>query len=96
MLARQQAVTKRQTVKVDIAADKMQVSFSAVGLTNRVIYFSPGITVTPELTPLIFLPAGGLAGGTGTPSITIAEKPGIGTGSKVIKVWLLTGATKEM
>ena len=96
MLARQQAVTKRQTVRVDIAANNMRVSFSAMGQTNRIIYFTPGITVTPDMTPLIFQPTGGIVGGTGTATITISELPSIGTGSKAVKVWLLTGASKEL
>jgi prepilin-type N-terminal cleavage/methylation domain-containing protein len=95
MLARQQAVTKRQTVRVDIASTNMTVSFSAGGQTNRTINFSPGITVTSSKTPLLFQPSGGIAGGTGTAEIEIEELPSVGNGSKTIKVWLLTGASKE-
>ena len=95
MLARQQAVTRHQTVQVDIAADRMKVWFSGKGTTNRVVYFSPGITVVPDETPLIFTPSGGMSGGSGAPKITIQDNAGA-SGSKQVQVWKLTGANKEL
>jgi prepilin-type N-terminal cleavage/methylation domain-containing protein len=98
MLARQQAVTKRQAVKVAFTANSMTVSFSGVNQTNRITYFSPGISVTPPSpNPLEFLPTGALAAGAGfTAEVIITEVPDGGAPPKRIKVWLLTGATKEM
>lgn len=97
MLARQQAVTKRQNVRVDISSTNMMVSFTAGGVsTNRTISFSPGVTVSPSASPLIFVPSGGVGGGSGTATITISELPSIGSGSKVIKVWMLTGVNQEI
>ena len=97
MLARQFAVTKRQTVKVAFTANSMTVSFSGENMTNRTIYFSPGITITPPANnPLQFLPTGGLAvAGAFKDQIVISEKPGVGSGAKTNTVWLLTGVTKE-
>lgn len=97
MLARQYAVTKRQVVQVQFTSSSMTVIFSGAGSTNRTTYFSPGITITPPANnPLRFLPTGGLAvAGTYTDEIVVSEKPGIGTGSKTNKIWLLTGVTKE-
>jgi prepilin-type N-terminal cleavage/methylation domain-containing protein len=98
MLARQQAVTKRQAVKVGFATNSMTVSFSAGNQTNRTTYFSPGITITPPSpNPLEFQPTGALASGADfTAEVKITEVPDGGTPPKIIKVWLLTGATKEM
>ena len=97
MLARQFAVTKRQTVKVAFKPESMIVSFSGENMTNRTTYFTPGITVTPPTNnPLLFLPSGGLAvAGSFTDDIGISEKSGVGNGKKTITVWLLTGVTKE-
>ena len=98
MLARQQAVTKRQAVKVTFTANSMTVTFTAGNQTNRTTYFSPGIAITPPTpNPLEFLPTGALTSGAGfTADIMISEIPAVGTGTKTVKVWLLTGATKEM
>jgi len=97
MLARQQAVTKRQTVRVDISSTNMIVSFTAGGVsTNRIINFTPGITVTPSTTPLVFVPSGGIGGGSGTATIIIKEVAGVGSGSRTNKIWMLTGANREI
>ena len=97
MLARQQAVTKHQRVKVAFTANSMTTSFSGVNQTNKITYFSPGITITPpSVNPLVFLASGGLAvAGAFTDQIVISEIPSVGSGSKTITVWLLTGVTKE-
>ena len=96
MLARQLAVTKRQTVTVFFSTNSMIVSSVALNTTNRTTYFSPGISITPPgNNPLQFLPSGGLAvAGSFTDQIVITDK--LNTASKkTITVWLLTGATKE-
>lgn len=97
MLARQYSITKRQKVNVTFTTYNMTVAFGGENATNRVIYFTPGITVKPPANnPLQFLPTGGLAVvGPYTDEIVISEKPGIGTGSKTNKIWLLTGVIKE-
>ena len=98
MLARQQAVTKRQTVRVDINSTNMMVSFTTGGVsTNRTINFTPGITVSvpPGETPMIYTPSGSVSGGSGAPIITIQDMAS-GGGSKQIQVWKLTGASKEL
>jgi len=96
MLARQQAVTKRQNVRVEIAADRMTVSYpTSAGSTNRTLYFTPGITVTPDEPTITFSPSGSVEGGAGTPTNTITDKSP-GGGSKRIVIWKLTGASKEL
>jgi hypothetical protein len=96
MLARQQAVTKRQNVRVEIAADRMTVSYpTSAGSTNRILYFTPGITVTPDEPTITFSPSGSVEGGAGTPTNTITDKSP-GGGSKRIVIWKLTGASKEL
>ncbi len=98
MLARQQAVTKRQTVNVAFSANSMTVSFSGVNQTNRTTYLTPGITISklPGNNPLQFLPTGALAvAGSFTDEIEIKELIGDSKQTKTIKVWLLTGVTKE-
>lgn len=95
MLARQYAVTKRQTVKVAFTPSTMTVIFGGANTTNRTTYFTPGITITPPANnPLPFLPSGGLVvAGSFQDQIVISEKNGNGT--KTVTVWLLTGVTKE-
>lgn len=97
MLARQQAVTKRQTVRVDISSTNMIVSFASGGVsTNRTISFTPGITVIPDEATLVFTPSGAVAGGAGAPKITVQDNASGGGGSKQIQVWKLTGASREL
>jgi prepilin-type N-terminal cleavage/methylation domain-containing protein len=101
MLARQQAVTKRQNVTVqfggDITTEKnmMTVIMGGSGVTNSVVYLPLGVGFSPLPLSIIFTPSG-KASGTGKADITIKEKSGSGGApqSKTITVWLLTGVTE--
>lgn len=107
MLARQEAVTKRRNVTVEfkagtgaLDADKLYVISSCAGniLTNSVIALPLGIQFNAAPAPITFKPSGS-ASGTGATSIGLIEKQGpvAGTlrGTRSVKVWSLTGITKE-
>jgi prepilin-type N-terminal cleavage/methylation domain-containing protein len=104
MLARQQAVTKRQNVSVEFYApgedNTMVVVQGTARATNSIVYLPRGVQFTslpPGLPPTItFTPSGGA--GVGAPvTIGLKEKDGVGKSpqSKTITVWLLTGVTEE-
>lgn len=95
MLARQQAVNKRQTVQVNFSSPTNMIVYSGDLLEqDRVIYFTPGIRVTASKPKFTFKPSGEMEGGVGKETVTIQETPA--GNSKVIEVWRLTGASKEL
>ena len=101
MLARQQAVTKRQNVSVEfypVGEDNiMLVVQGSARATNSIVYLPRGVQfkVMPPTIP--FTPSGG-ASGSGFVDIHIVEKAGV-SGSKPqgkkITVWRLSGVTEE-
>jgi prepilin-type N-terminal cleavage/methylation domain-containing protein len=100
MLARQQAVTKRQNVSVEFYTagedNKMVVVQGTARATNSIVYLPRGVQFTSLPPTITFTPSGGA--GVGAPvSIIINEKSGVGKSpqSKTITVWLLTGVTEE-
>ncbi len=111
MLARQEAVTKRRNVTVEflkgaslVDPDTLIIISSSAGitLTNNVIHLPLGIQFddTTTLTPIPFKPSGCVAG-LGYQTIGLIEKPGmVADAARVqskrsVKVWFLTGITKE-
>jgi prepilin-type N-terminal cleavage/methylation domain-containing protein len=104
MLARQQAVTKRQNVAVYFNADAggdnsmVVVQGTTDPVTNSIVYLPRGVMISgvPSQNPLIFTPSGG-SGGVGAATIGIQEKTGAGPNrdSRTITVWLLSGVTEE-
>lgn len=93
MLARQQAVTKRQPISVvfDNGSNMISVVNQANGQIIRTLYLTPGVEFTGSQT-VDFLPAGG-ATAAGKKTITIRER--LGNQPQTITVWTLTGATSE-
>jgi prepilin-type N-terminal cleavage/methylation domain-containing protein len=100
MLARQQAVTKRQTVVV---------SFVQIGQTNAMVvkvgtnqvhsqmFLSPGVRFSTLPANVQFKPNGSAVGGdsSGMTTISLIEKVTQGTAqTKDIDLWLLTGVTR--
>ena len=100
MLARQQAVTKRQNVTIEFYAvgedNKMVVVQGTARATNSIVFLPRGVQFTSLPPAITFTPSGG-AGVGGTTSINLIEKAGVGKSpqSKTITVWLLTGVTEE-
>lgn len=101
MLARQQAVTKRQNVSVEFYSagedNWMVVVQGTARATNSVVYLPRGVQYDGVPPAAIqFTPSGG-AGAVGTSQIKIVEKTGVGKDPqhKTITVWLLSGATEE-
>jgi type II secretory pathway pseudopilin PulG len=100
MLARQQAVTKRQTVFVEfIQVGETNAMVVKVG-TNQVhnqMFLSPGVKFNPLPAGVQFKPNGSAVGGggSGMATISLVEKVVQGTPqTQNIDVWLLTGVTK--
>lgn len=100
MLARQQAVTKRQTVLVEfIQVGETNAMIVKVG-TNQVhnqMFLSPGVKFNPLPASVQFRPNGSAVGGggSGMATISLVEKFAQGTPQpQNIDVWLLTGVTK--
>lgn len=101
MLARQQAVTKRQYVDVQFFASGQDsgilVTQGNPPVTNSIVYLPRGIEYASLPAAIQFKPSGG-AGGTGTSTVGIREKAGTSNAkpqSKTITVWLLSGVTEE-
>lgn len=102
MLARQQAVTKRQNVTVqffgtvDSVQNWMLVTTGPLGITNSTVNLPLGVGFDGAVTPVVFT-ASGSAQGSGQQQIKIMEKKSVGKNrqSKSFTVWTLTGVTKE-
>jgi prepilin-type N-terminal cleavage/methylation domain-containing protein len=100
MLARQQAVTKRQNVIVEFYTvgedNKMVIVQGTARATNSIVYLPRGVQFTSLPPAITFTPSGG-AGVGGPVPIGLKEKDGVGKSpqSKTITVWLLTGVTEE-
>ena len=105
MLARQQAVTKRQNVSVEFyyngdgdgANDNwMLVVQGTARATNSIVYLPRGVRFNPAPGAIPFTPSGGTGSG-GTTTINLKEKTGVGKSpqSKTVTVWLLTGVAEE-
>jgi len=97
MLSRQQAVTKRRPMNVDISSTDSSITVrygSVSGVQYRKVYLTPGVQFDQNLN-LTFLPSGSVAGGADTRTIVVKERAGVGTGVKTFTVWMLTGSTKE-
>jgi prepilin-type N-terminal cleavage/methylation domain-containing protein len=109
MLARQEAVTKRRNITVEFKRgatltdpDIIKVLFNSMGkvITNSVVTLPIGVQYddSPAVPASItFKPSGG-ALGAGSQDIKLIEKQGATTGIKgtrSLKVWFLTGITKE-
>ena len=108
MLARQESVTKRKSVRVEFVngatvaiPDSINVLSINLGrvITNSIVVLPLGVQLADDLAPITFKPSGG-AVGTGTQEITVREKAGASAGavqgSRTVKVWFLTGITKEI
>ena len=105
-LARQMAVTKRQTVSVlfyggEYTNNSMSVLVGtgiATTIVNNVTYLPKGVFFTslPSPNPIVFTPSGS-GSGASTAQITIREKSSVGQNpqQKTVKVWLLTGLAEE-
>lgn len=105
MLARQQAVTKRQNVTVEFYSagedNWMVVVQGANRATNSIVYLPRGMEFKNLLPPpdnsVQFTPSGG-ASGAGTAEFHLIEKQGSGGSTrqgKKITVWKLSGVTEE-
>lgn len=97
MLTRQQAVTKRKAMNlnIDSANSSLTVRYgSGAGPAYRTFYLSPGVQFDQSLN-LTFLPTGSVMGGADTRTIVVKERPGVGNGVRTFTVWMLTGSTKE-
>ena len=101
MLARQQAVTKRQTVTVQfIQVGQQTNAIWVIAGTNQVhseMFLSPGTQYYNNVQPanITFKPNGSAAG-AGKATVSLQEKAGQqGTQQRAdIDVWLLTGTTR--
>lgn len=109
MLARQEAVTKRRSVTVEFRksgaateADKLYVISTSAGnvVTNNIIALPLGVQFAAASDPdaITFRPSG-RASGAGFSEITLIERQGpvagAVRGTRTVKVWSLTGITKE-
>lgn len=107
MLARQEAVTKRRAVTVEFIKggaatdpDRMNIISSNVGvtITNNVVALPLGVEFNGSPSTIIFKPSGQVSG-AGYQSIGLIEKQGpvagAVRGTRSVKVWYLTGITRE-
>jgi prepilin-type N-terminal cleavage/methylation domain-containing protein len=108
MLARQDAVTKKKSVTVQFVRGATAASPDSINVvsarfgqltTNSVVPLPMGVQLTNNLTAITFTPSGSVVG-TGWQEIKIIERAGASggavQGSRTVRVWFLTGITKEM
>lgn len=102
MLARQQAITRRQNVEinfvqegpVNFTTNSMRI-FSGGSMAHTEVFLPAAVEFVAPPAPIVFKPAGG-AVTMPEVLIKIREKAGMGDelGSVTITVWPLTGVTK--
>jgi prepilin-type N-terminal cleavage/methylation domain-containing protein len=106
MLARQQAVTKRRTVTVQFVTSSttnlMRILETTLDGSNipahADAYLPAGVQFSGLPDPVVFYPSG-RAIGTSSSDVTVQEKVAQRDGikeSRTIRVWALTGITKEL